>query len=288
MPTIRALMKEAEALLDEQNRDTNVPKVLFYHVSKMQPHELYLKMDEEVEADVLAAFHEGMTRYLNGEPVQYIKGKEYFFSHEFIVNEDVLIPRYETEELVENILYRIDDYFADYDEITLCDVGTGSGAIGISLALEEEKLRVYATDISEKALVVAKKNAHELGADVTFYQGDLLQPLIDHNIKVDIFVSNPPYIPVDQKIDALVKDNEPHVALFGGQDGLYFYRRIFEDVNQVLNDRALLAFEMGFDQRELMEEAIRTYFGDMPHEIIKDINGKDRMLFIYKNIEWKP
>lgn len=288
MPTIRALMKEAEALLDEQNRDTNVPKVLFYHVSKMQPHELYLKMDEEVEADVLAAFYEGMTRYLNGEPVQYIKGKEYFFSHEFIVNEDVLIPRYETEELVENILYRIDDYFADYDEITLCDVGTGSGAIGISLALEEEKLRVYATDISEKALVVAKKNAHELGADVTFYQGDLLQPLIDHNIKVDIFVSNPPYIPVDQKIDALVKDNEPHVALFGGQDGLYFYRRIFEDVNQVLNDRALLAFEMGFDQRELMEEAIRTYFGDMPHEIIKDINGKDRMLFIYKNIEWKP
>lgn len=287
MPTIRELMKSSEALLDEENKDTNVPKVLFYHVAQMAPHELYMKMDEEVAEDVLAAFQEGMTRYLNGEPIQYIKGKEYFFAREFIVNEDVLIPRYETEELVEQILYRIDDYFADYDRISLCDVGTGSGAIAISLALEEEKLDVVATDISEKALVVAKQNAQELQADVTFYQGDLLQPLIARDIKVDIFVSNPPYIPVHQEIEAVVKDNEPHVALFGGDDGLYFYRKIFQDVDRVLKNRALLAFEMGFDQRDLMEEAIRTYFGDMPHEIIKDINGKDRMLFIYKNIPWK-
>ena len=217
--------------------------------------------------------------------MQYIKGKEYFFSREFFVNEDVLIPRYETEELVEQTLYRMDDYFKDYKQIDLCDVGTGSGAIAISLDLEEPKTHTVATDISEKALAVAQKNNDALGAHVTFYQGDMLAPLIDRGIKVDVFISNPPYIPQEQKIDPMVKDNEPHVALFGGDDGLYFYRKIFKDVHKVLKDRALLGFEMGFDQRELMEEAIHEYFGDEPHEIIKDMNGKDRMLFIYHNLE---
>ena len=201
------------------------------------------------------------------------------------MNEDVLIPRYETEELVENILYRIDDYFNDYKEIHLCDVGTGSGAIAITLALEEPRLKVIATDISKEALVVAQDNAKTLGANVEFRNGDMLQPLLDTHEKVDIFVSNPPYIPNDQDIEAMVKDNEPHVALFGGNDGLYFYRKIFKEVKPLLNDKALLAFEMGFDQRELMETAIKEFFGDYPFEIIKDINGKDRMLFIYYNLK---
>ena len=283
--TVRELIRQSEAMLDEQNKDCNVPKVLFYHLANKEPHELYLMMDEEVDEELLKAFHEGMTRYMNGEPIQYIKGKETFFSRDFIVNENVLIPRYETEELVENILYRIDDYFEDYESISLCDVGTGSGAIAISLALEEPKLKVVATDISEEALVVAKENAKELGADVTFYQGDMLEPLIENKIKVDIFVSNPPYIPVDQNIESVVKDNEPHVALFGGNDGLYFYRKIFDRAYKVIKERAILAFEMGFDQRELMEEALEHYFPNVPYEIIKDINGKDRMLFIYYNIK---
>ena len=181
-------------------------------------------------------------------------------------------------------MYKIDDHFEDYSSIQLCDVGTGSGAIAISLALEEPKLHVTATDISNDALEVAKMNAKELDAHVQFYQGDMLQPLIENNIKVDIFVSNPPYIPNTQDIEAVVKDNEPHVALFGGNDGLYFYRKIFSQVKEVINDRALLAFEMGFDQRELMEEALAHYFPDTPYDIIKDINGKDRMLFIYYHL----
>lgn len=110
----------------------------------------------------------------------------------------------------------------------MCDVGTGSGAIAISLALEEPKLKVYATDISDLALTVAKENANNLKADVEFLVGDMLQPLIEKNLKVDIFVSNPPYIPQEQEIEAVVKDNEPHVALFGGNDGLYFYRKILK------------------------------------------------------------
>ncbi len=282
--TVRELIRQSEAMLDEDNKDCNVAKVLFYHLANKEPHQLYLMMDEEVDDELYQAFQEGMKRYMAGEPIQYIKGRETFFSRDFIVNENVLIPRYETEELVENILYKIDDYFEDYESIDLCDVGTGSGAIAISLALEEPKLKVTATDISEEALEVAKENAKELGANIDFYQGDMLQPLIDFNKKFDIFVSNPPYIPVEQDIENVVKDNEPHVALFGGNDGLYFYRKIFQEVTKVLKDRALLAFEMGFDQRELMMEAVESYFPQIPYEIIKDINGKDRMLFIYYHL----
>lgn len=285
MKTVRQLIKEAENRLDDEHKDVNVAKVLFYHLAHKEPHELYLMMNEEVDEDLEQAFLQGMEQYYQGIPIQYIKGYETFFGRDFKVNEDVLIPRYETEELVENILYRIDDYFYDYQEIKLCDVGTGSGAIAITLALEEPRLKVIATDISKDALKVAKENAQALCANVEFRAGDLLQPLLDTNEKVDIFVSNPPYIPNDQQIEAMVKDNEPHVALFGGNDGLYFYRKIFKEVKPLLNDRALLAFEMGFDQIELMEEAIHEFFGDYPFEIIKDMNGKDRMLFIYYHLK---
>ncbi len=285
MKTVKQLIKEAESHLDDEHKDVNVAKVLFYHLAKKEPHELYLMMDEEVDPELEKQFLAGMEEYYHGKPIQYIKGYETFFGRDFDVNEDVLIPRYETEELVENILYRIDDYFGDYQDIHLCDVGTGSGAIAITLALEEPRLKVIATDISDDALTVAKHNAKKLGANIEFRSGDMLDPLLKTNEKVDIFVSNPPYIPNDQEIEAMVKDNEPHVALFGGNDGLYFYRKIFNEVKPLLNDRSLLAFEMGFDQRELMEEAIHQFFGDVPFEIIKDINGKDRMLFIYHHLK---
>lgn len=285
MATVKELIKLAESRLDDASKDVNVAKVLFYHLADKQPHELYLMYDEEVSSELEAKFLAGMEEYYQGKPIQYIKGVENFFGRDFKVNEDVLIPRYETEELVENILYRIDDYFAEYQSITLCDVGTGSGAIATSLALEEPRLKVFATDISLKAVTVAKDNAKNLGANIEFMVGDMLEPLLENEIKVDIFVSNPPYIPQEQEIEAMVKDNEPHVALFGGNDGLYFYRKIFQGVELLLQERALLAFEMGFDQRELMEAALQEYFPNDPHEIIKDINGKDRMLFIYRNLK---
>lgn len=285
MATVKELIKLAESRLDDASKDVNVAKVLFYHLADKQPHELYLIYDEEVSSELEAKFLAGMEEYYQGKPIQYIKGVENFFGRDFKVNEDVLIPRYETEELVENILYRIDDYFAEYQSITLCDVGTGSGAIATSLALEEPRLKVFATDISLKAVTVAKDNAKNLGANIEFMVGDMLEPLLENEIKVDIFVSNPPYIPQEQEIEAMVKDNEPHVALFGGNDGLYFYRKIFQGVEPLLQERALLAFEMGFDQRELMEAALQEYFPNDPHEIIKDINGKDRMLFIYRNLK---
>lgn len=285
MTTFKQVIRRYENELTEADKDSNVPKVLFYHLAKKEPHQLYLMMDEEVEPGLLKAFEDAMALYMQGYPVQYIKGVETFFGRDFIVNENVLIPRYETEELVENILYHIDDYFEANQPLDLVDVGTGSGAIAISLKAEEPRLNVWATDISQEALDVASQNAKNLEADVTFYQGDMLQPLLDRQMKFDIFVSNPPYIPQDQNIEAVVKDNEPHVALFGGKDGLYFYRKIFEGVQPLLKDRAILAFEMGFDQKEDMEKEVQHYFPNTPFKILKDMNGKDRMLFIYHNIK---
>lgn len=186
MATVKELIKLAESRLDDASKDVNVAKVLFYHLADKQPHELYLMYDEEVSSELEAKFLAGMEEYYQGKPIQYIKGVENFFGRDFKVNEDVLIPRYETEELVENILYRIDDYFAEYQSITLCDVGTGSGAIATSLALEEPRLKVFATDISLKAVTVAKDNAKNLGANIEFMVGDMLEPLLENEIKVDI------------------------------------------------------------------------------------------------------
>ena len=111
MTTVKELIKQAESRLDDSNKDVNAAKVLFYHLANKEPHELYLMYDEEVDKELEKQFLMGMEEYYNGRPIQYIKGVETFFGHDFKVNENVLIPRYETEELVENILYRIDDYF---------------------------------------------------------------------------------------------------------------------------------------------------------------------------------
>ena len=157
MKTVRELIKEAESKLDDEHKDVNVAKVLFYHLAKKEPHELYLMMNEEVEPELEKAFLAGMEEYYQGKPIQYIKGCESFFGRDFKVNEDVLIPRYETEELVENILYRIDDYFNDYKEIHLCDVGTGSGILGIT-ALKLGAGHVVGTDLDPCAVPAVQDN----------------------------------------------------------------------------------------------------------------------------------
>lgn len=283
--TIKDLINYSNQLALENNKEERAGYNLLEFLLKKEPYELYASMDEEVDPSIVSQFKTLLQEYVEGKPLQHILGYETFLGRDFIVNEDVLIPRYETEELVENILYHIDDYFTKYDKILVGDVGTGSGAIALSIDLEEPKTQVIASDISEKAIDTAKLNNDKFGGKVEFLVGDLLQPFIDKGIKLDIFVSNPPYIPQEQNIESTVKDYEPNLALFGGNDGLDFYRAIFKDVDKILKDRALLEFEFGFDQKELMEEALKEYFPNDEYEIMKDINGKNRMLFIYKNID---
>ena len=139
---------------------------------------------------------------------------------------------------------------------------------------------MYASDISEKAVEVASANAKSLEADVTFLVGDMLQPLIDREIKLDILISNPPYIPSEEVMEESVVNFEPHVALFGGSDGLKFYRMIFENAHKVLKEKAFLAFEMGYNQAEALSALAKEYFPGSNIEVIRDLSGKNRMLFI--------
>lgn len=287
MPTVKNLLQEAKQQLKQLHKDENVARVLLSHLLQKEYHEIYLMMEDEVSDKIVKKFKNGMEEYFQGKPIQYIKGVETFFGRDFEINENVLIPRYETEELVENVLTLIQCYFKDQSHLNVCDVGTGSGAIAITLKSELPSLNVIATDISDKALDVAKNNSLKHHTEITFYQGDMIEPLIHHKVKADVFISNPPYIKESELLDEAVKNYEPHLALFGGKDGLYFYHKIFQSVSSILNDRAILAFEIGYDQKESLSKAVEYYFKDAEYEIVKDINGKDRMLFIYKNIEKK-
>lgn len=282
---LREILNEKSTLLIENNLEERAAYELLKECLQIPSYEMYNKLDEEIDEHTIEVYNGLINEYLSGKALQYILGQDTFFGYEFKVNEDVLIPRFETEELVENILYHIDDYFSDYNEIDIVDIGCGSGAIAISLALEETKTNVYASDISFEALAIAKENNDILKANVKFMQGDLLQPLIDENIKVDILVSNPPYIPNEEDVSSYVVDNEPHLALFGGEQGIDFYLRIFKDAHKIIKDKALLAFEIGYLQAPLLEKAIKEYFNDVEYEVLKDLSGKDRMLFIYINIK---
>lgn len=281
--TYREVLKIAQEQCEKEGIIAQSAVFLLLELSEMESHNLYYEYDNEMDDELNKRFQEALQRLLKQEPLQHILGYEYFYGYKFKVNEDVLIPRPETEELVANVLADYDEYFHG-QKVCAIDVGSGSGAIAISLKKEEDNLQMYASDISEKAVVVAKENAQALGVDVTFLVGDMLQPFIDANIKVGILVSNPPYIPVEEQMEKSVVDFEPHVALFGGEDGLKFYRMIFENAHKVIKEKAILAFEMGYNQKEAMEEEARKYFPTDRMETVKDLNGKNRMFFIYHNL----
>lgn len=283
MPSYRQVLREAKERLYEANQGEQAAQLLMLELANMQAHNLYMEYDEEVPAELLKAFEEGIRRMEQGEPLGHVLGFEWFYGYRFIVNGDVLIPRPETEELVANILAAYDEYFPA-QEIDVIDVGTGSGAIAIALRKEEEHFHVCASDISEAAITVARKNAIANEADVSFLVGDMLKPFIEQGIHCDILVSNPPYIPLHEQMEHSVVDYEPHVALFGGEDGLKFYREIFENAHKVLKEKAILAFEMGYDQGERLSALAKQYFPDARIEVIKDLNGKNRMLFIYYHL----
>ncbi len=279
MSTYNQLIHEYRLKFKDKGLSPELVKAFIYELCNDHKINLYLEMDNEVDKELLEDFDKGIVRLLDGEPLNYVLGYSYFYGYRFIVNPDVLIPRPETEELVGLILSQYDEYFKG-EKIKVCDVGTGSGAIAIALKKEEPNLDVYASDISAEALEVAKINAQNNECDIHFLEGSMLEPYIDNDLKFDILVSNPPYIKSVEKVDSAVLDYEPHVALFGGEDGLKFYREIFENAHKILNKKALAFFEMGYDQKEALSALARDYFNDVDIKVFKDINGKDRMLML--------
>lgn len=209
------------------------------------------------------------------KPVQYIVGNVDFFGINLKVNENVLIPRFETEELVDKVI----NYSKIFNKkLKVVDIGTGSGAIAITLK-KKLNAELTATDISNEALEVAKENALINNVQIDFKLGNLLEPLDE---KYDILVSNPPYIAYDEEIMEIVKNNEPHLALYAANNGLYCYEEILKNVKNYLNEKALIAFEIGEKQGEALKELSLKYL-NVEAKIEKDLQGRDRFAFIFLN-----
>ncbi len=207
-------------------------------------------------------------------PVQYIVGNVDFYGNTINVNNNVLIPRFETELLVDKLIKRCKDKF--FKKIDILDLCTGSGCIAITLDKEIDS-NVDAIDISCDALNVALENNKKNKTNVNFFESDIFSNV---NKKYDVIVSNPPYISYDEDIMDIVRNNEPHIALYAIDDGLYFYKEIIRDMSNYLNDNFIVAFEIGEKQSGLIVDIINLYFNDVNISIEKDYNDRERFIFI--------
>lgn len=253
-------------------------KFLLADLLNLNPLELLNHLGDYVEEKKVELFKMEIDSLKNGKPLQYVLGNVNFYGNKFIVNQNVLIPRFETEELVENTIKYIKENFKE--DISILDIGCGSGVIGLTLKKEFPNSKVDLLDISKDALYVAKQNALELNLDVNFIESDLFE---DVDKKYDVIISNPPYIKNDEEIEEIVKNNEPYIALYAGPDGLDIYKRILKDINKYLNDKYLIAFEIGYTQKEDIKKLAIENLKNIKIECKKDLSQKDRMIFITNN-----
>ena len=234
-------------------------------------------LDKEIKDE--NRFVEAMNRYINGEMIEYVFNKAYFLSKPFYVDSNVLIPRQETEQLVLTSAKLIREMFGE-KQIAIADVCTGSGAIGISIAEIFKNNKVILTDISNEVLNIAEKNGEQL-SNISYMQGDMLEPLIKSNTKVDVILCNPPYIEDISTIDEKTWKQEPHLALLATPCTL-FYEKVFKDFRKAMNENYLLAFEIGEDMEEALTRLAKKYCEDSLYCFEKDIYNKTRFLFIKK------
>lgn len=280
--SIQEALRWASSFLNQYGRDTNIGEILLRDRLQVDRTELLTRLQDPLDiADDDWLEEKVRDHVMKGIPVQHITGYEWFYGRPFTVCPDVLIPRPETEELVEGTLRRAQHMFPERS-IYACDIGTGSGILAVTLALEHPEWYVSAVDISHEALDVARQNAANLGANIAFYHGSLLEPLLLTGHQVNVFICNPPYIPDPDmlSLDDVVKDHDPAIALAGGEDGLSMYRRIIADLPKVLMDKALVAFEIGSGQGMSIKNMLVDVFGANARvEIETDINQKERMVF---------
>jgi release factor glutamine methyltransferase len=258
-------------------------ELLLAHVLTVPRIKLYTGYENPLNADQLSAFRDLVRRASEDEPVAYLTGRAHFFNLEFEITRDVLIPRPDTETLVENViqLLRREPGFENPRILDLC---TGSGCIAAAIAHNLKDAVVVATDISPATVAVAKKNIDRLGltSRVTIEQGDLFAPLaqLADRQPFHIIVANPPYIPTDQvpTLDRSVRDYEPHAALDGGPDGLSFHRRILAEATTCLRPGGHIFLEIAFDQSDPAKQVLAEHPAFTNARILKDQAGNPRVL----------
>ena len=261
--------------------------LLFSAATGMSRTDYFMRSTDAVPAGAEALYLEKLKRREAHEPVQYIEGTAPFMGYEFVVNENVLIPRMDTEILVSEALKLAEIMYADRlrgTDFNILDMCTGSGCIAqsIYLILKKDgcKTIVTAVDISDRALEVAKLNADRLGADISFIQSDLFEKVSG---SFSMILSNPPYIRTDviADLEPEVKEHEPVLALDGTEDGLYFYRRITQQAWDYLEKGGVLMYEIGYDQAMEVSDMLAVK-GYTDIRVIKDFAGLDRVVTAVK------
>lgn len=269
------VLQWASLFLEKHDRETRVGELLLQHYLGVSRAKFFATMREKIPSDVVEKFKQSVTEHAEtGIPIQHITGVEFFYGREFVVNKDVLIPRPETEELIEHVLQHVAD-----NPQSIVDVGTGSGIIAITLALELPNAKVYATDISPAALKLAKRNAEKLGASITFLQGDFMQPILEGDINPDIIVSNPPYIAESDQptLADTVRKFDPYLALFADDNGLAAYKQIILSIPTGVKR---VMFEIGYEQGQAVSDLLKNKYPGADITVIKDINGHDRIVSV--------
>lgn len=263
-------MAEAEKL----HKEKTAIRLLIEELSGMKANELFLNYDQVIKPSHFEDLDAAISRYLyRYEPVQYILGYSYFYGMKIKVNRHVLIPRPETEQLTELTLQALESR----KNLTVLDMCTGSGAIALALKKMRPDTCVTASDISRDAIMTASENASVHGLDIKCIVSDLFSAITG---KFDVLISNPPYIAANDEIDPLVYENEPHLALFAGENGLQFYRKILETSAPFMNSSFLIAFEIPDNRDESLLKIAKTYYPESEISIEKDFSRKSRFLFI--------
>lgn len=274
MVSFKSALDRAKSECIELNIETTRIEWLMMDLFQWTKVDFIVHMNDEMTSAQSQQFDVAKSRMLNGEPIQYIVGYQSFYGERFKVNNDCLIPRPETEEVMLHFLEKLNR------DDTIVDIGTGSGNIPIMLKKLNTSLKIYATDISNKALLVAKENARQHQVDIKFLEGDALQPLIEQGIKVNGLISNPPYI--DRADATFMEDTvlsyEPHSALFANDHGYRVYHDILANLPKVLKPNAQVVFEIGYNQGEILKNKIQTMYPDLMVSIVQDINNNDRII----------
>ena len=254
-------------------------EIFLQHILDCKKIDLYINFENEVSPHDLNILKGYIKRRLENEPSQYIVGKSNFYGRNFFVDNNVLIPRPETEILINACI----EFLSMKDNPEIIDIGTGSGCIGITLAKEIPSSNVIAIDYSEKALAVAEKNAKNIGIkNIDFVKSDFLKHTID--LRTDLLVSNPPYIPKEDvsNLMADVKEYEPSKALTDNLDGLEFYRVFSKKFDPMIKIDGALIVEVGKDKHPLKAKKIFEKSGPVNVEMINDYNGDIRVLKVMK------
>jgi len=268
---------ESLICLGNQTLHKDQTKLLLSTLLNMNPLELNMHLDRIVSDDIVATYKECLKNIKDGIPIQYAIGKTNFYGLDFYVDKRVLIPRFETEELVYNTNNYINKYFSS--NIKVLDLCTGSGCIGLSLKNLNKNLDVTLSDISKDALDVSEINSKNLNLDVSLIESDLFSNI---SSKFDVIVSNPPYVSRSDTVDEIVLKNEPSLALYADNNGLDFYERILKACENYLNNKYYISFKIGSSQREKVVKLINKYLTDVKIICKKDMQERDRMIFIYQ------